>query len=384
MEPLNPLLLIERVERLSHAQASILSPMEREHLLIRILVGAKKVAHADAGTLYLVENDTLTFQLLLNDSLKITEPSNNFLKDKLKSLPLKDANGNENLKNVSAAATITKKSINIPDAYHTDKYDLAGTKKIDAETGYHSESILAIPIKSLGDQVVGILQLINRVDEHTKKIKPFSLFDQKMAESFALQAADALTNKSVLANQKTMLGDLSKMIDTAKQQASLNALPILVESMLYALQKDMSAPVKGLMLSDDEMYDFHVASCLLDNFTAEFNEAIHESNYDNISKFISEFAKHATHVIKLMTKLHYNNTTPKQQQTFIEMVTILGTFKAILSANVKPLLHVPQAIECLNTLAQEKKLNGVMLNYFVNHRLYRSYADKFLKSEQLH
>lgn len=384
MEALNPLQLIERIERLSHAQASILSPMERENLLIRILVGAKKVAHADAGTLYLLEKDVLSFQMLLNDSLNITEPKNNFLKEKLKGIPLKDASGQQNLKNVSTAAAITHKSINIADAYHAENYDFSGTKKIDAETGYHSQSVLAIPIKSISDNVVGVLQLINRIDEHTKNVKPFSAFDQKMAESFALQAADALTNQSAIVNQQTLLADLEKMIDAAKQKATLNALPILVEGLLYTLQKDMSAPIKGLMLSDDEIFDLHVASCLLDTFTEKFNNRVDIQQLKEVTQFISEFKLHSEHVLKLLTQLHYNHTSQKQQQAFIEMVAILATLKAMMLAKISPLARLPETLKVLQALAQQNQLNSMMLNYLINHKLYRTFADKFLKPEQLH
>ncbi|MFO1258739.1 MAG: GAF domain-containing protein [Gammaproteobacteria bacterium] len=384
MEALNPLQLIERIERLSHAQASILSPMERESLLIRILVGAKKVAHADGGTLYLLEKDVLSFQMLLNDSLNITEPKNNFLKEKLKSIPLKDASGLQNLKNVSTAAAITGKSINISDAYHSDNYDFTGTKRIDGETGYHSQSVLAIPIKSISGTVVGVLQLINRIDDLTKKVKSFSAFDQKMAESFALQAADALTNQSTLTNQKALLADLEKMIDAAKQKASLNALPILVEELLQALQKDRSAPLRALMLADDEIFDLHVAACLLDNFTENFNDRIDVNQLNGIIQFISKFKVHSEHVLKLLTELHYNHTSQKQQQAFIEMVTILASLKAMMLAKVSPLPRLPQVIEVLQALSEQNKINSMMLNHLINQKLYRKFADKFLKSEQLH
>src|SRR5688500_7315396 len=123
MESLGPIQLLERLQKASQSLSTLLSPMERDNLLVKILVGAKKVAHADAGTLYLVENNHLMFQLLLNDTLNITEASDNPLKTQLKSIPLKDVNGRPNLNTVATATVNTKKSVNISDAYSTTKFD---------------------------------------------------------------------------------------------------------------------------------------------------------------------------------------------------------------------------------------------------------------------
>jgi GAF domain-containing protein len=40
-----------------------------------------------------------------------------------------------------------------------------------------------------------VLQLINAIDPETRKVRPFSSADQRLAESLASQAAIALTNR---------------------------------------------------------------------------------------------------------------------------------------------------------------------------------------------
>jgi len=98
----------------------------------------------------------------------------------------------ENLKNVSSYAAITGESVNIYDVYNTKKnFDFSGPKKYDSHTGYHTKSMLVIPLKNHKDNIIGVLQLINSQDTETKKVIKFSEYSKYLVNSLASQAAVA-------------------------------------------------------------------------------------------------------------------------------------------------------------------------------------------------
>jgi hypothetical protein len=44
-------------------------------------------------------------------------------------------------------------------------FDFSGTRQFDARTGYRSQSFLTVPMKNHEGEVIGVLQLINAIDD---------------------------------------------------------------------------------------------------------------------------------------------------------------------------------------------------------------------------
>jgi GAF domain-containing protein len=57
-------------------------------------------------------------------------------------------------------------------------------KEVDKESGYHTYSILALPILDLNKEVIGVVEFINKLDEkfNTKDIAIAKMFTQYVAE----------------------------------------------------------------------------------------------------------------------------------------------------------------------------------------------------------
>src|SRR4051812_45418617 len=138
--------------------------VERDYgkLMERILVEAKRFTNADAGTLYLNNEDKeLTFQIVRNDTLNIALGGSTGAEITFKPVPLIKKNGEPNLNNVASYSAITGKVIAIPDAYSDeDEFDFSGTMRFDANTGYRSKSFLTVPLKNHEERVIGVMQLI--------------------------------------------------------------------------------------------------------------------------------------------------------------------------------------------------------------------------------
>ncbi len=159
-----------------------------DRLLETVVVEAQKLTSADGGTLYLLEEDALKFVILRNTSLDI-KMGGSGAPIAFNPIPLHTPDGRPNHANVASHVAVTHERINIADAYEAEGFDFSGTKAFDARTGYRSKSFLTIPLEGEEDKVIGILQLINALDE-TGAIVPFASDDA--LEALVLLASAAL------------------------------------------------------------------------------------------------------------------------------------------------------------------------------------------------
>ena len=159
-------------------------------LLETLVVEAQSFTNADAGTIYILEDNTLKFVILRNTSLNLTMGGTSGNEIPFYPLKLYNDDGSENRANVASQAALTHKRINIADAYQADGFDFSGTKSFDARTKYRSKSFLTIPLEDTDDKVMGVLQLINAIDAKTGEIIPFA--DDDVLEALVLLATAAL------------------------------------------------------------------------------------------------------------------------------------------------------------------------------------------------
>lgn len=178
-----------------------------DRLLERILLEARAICNADAGTLYLRSEDRhLKFAIMRTESLKIALGGTTGKEIPFPPLPLYDETTNEpNHHNVATHVALEGRSVNIADIYNAEGYDFSGTKRFDARNGYHSMSSLTVPLKNYEAETIGVLQLLNAQDPRTGQVIPFDTYLQQVVESLASQAAVALNNRLLMERQRTLL-----------------------------------------------------------------------------------------------------------------------------------------------------------------------------------
>src|SRR6056297_376701 len=158
--------LLERLRRLNDIGVALSAEGSTERLLERILESARELTNADGGTLYLRgDEDSLHFEIMLNDSLGIRLGGTSGEAIGFEPLPLYDEAGRPNHTMVAAHAALEKVTVNIPDAYEAEAFDLSGTRAFDTKTGYRSKSFLTVPMVNHEARVIGVLQLINARSE---------------------------------------------------------------------------------------------------------------------------------------------------------------------------------------------------------------------------
>ncbi len=189
-----------------------------DRLVERILLEAKKLCNADAGTIYLrIPEKKIKFSIMITDSLGIALGGTTGKAIPFPPISLVDEiTGEANFHNVSTYVANTGKSINIPDIYQASGFDFSGTLAFDQRTGYRSTSSLTVPLNNHLGEVIGVLQLFNAQDRQTGQIIPFNKYQQMVVESLASQAAVALNTQDLLRRQE-VLAKIEHDVQVARQ-----------------------------------------------------------------------------------------------------------------------------------------------------------------------
>ncbi len=265
---------LDQLTTLNEIGIALSSEHDMDSLLERILVNAKELTGADGGTLYLHnESDkTLEFKIVRTLSLgihlggKTGQPiGGNF-----KPLNLYLDDGTPNTQMIAAYAAISGQTINIQDAYEVTDFDFSGTRKFDAATGYRSKSFLTVPMKNHENDIIAVLQLLNKVDDDTQEVISFSEQDQHLAESLASQAAVALTNKRLIDELQNLFDSFIKLIATAIDEKSPHTgnhcrrVPEATMMIAEAAHHSDMDYFNEFSMTDADRYELKVASWLHD------------------------------------------------------------------------------------------------------------------------
>ena len=196
----------ERGELVEIARA-ITRERDIDRLLNLILEKSRYVTGADAGSLYVIEGDAknpethrLCFKLSQNDSMSYEA--------KEFSMPV-------STRSIAGAAAVTRQPINIADVYELpDGVPYGFDKSFDARMGYRTVSMLAVPMISAEDEVIGVIQLINKKRTPRLKLKqtadfetetiPFDARSEELLAALAAQAGIALENALLYAEIRTI------------------------------------------------------------------------------------------------------------------------------------------------------------------------------------
>ena len=182
-------------------------------LLEMIVDQAREFTNADAGTLYLKEENKLSFKIVQNESLGIRMGGTSGKDITFPPVELKESN-------VSAFVAIKGTSVNIPDVYETDLFDFTGPKNFDKSSGYRSQSMLVVPMRNHENDVIGVLQLLNAQNMKTNEVIPFSKDYENLTESLASQAAVAVTNAQLVSEMGKLFDSFAEVMATAIDEKS--------------------------------------------------------------------------------------------------------------------------------------------------------------------
>ncbi|MFC1814218.1 HD domain-containing phosphohydrolase [Thermodesulfobacteriota bacterium] len=240
--------------------------------LLEIIVdNARVLSNADAGTLYILDDDKqhLRFEILQNNTMKTRMGGKSGDDFSLPRVPLyKD--GKPNHSNVSSYTALTGKTINIPDVYEADGFDFTGPRKYDESTGYRSKSMLVIPLKNHENDIIGVLQLLNAQDPETREVVAFSPEHADLISSLASQAAVALTKTQLIHDLQDLFYAFIKSIATAIDEKSpytgghIRRVVDLAMMVIEKINETEEGSFKDVRFSEDEIEEMRMAAWMHD------------------------------------------------------------------------------------------------------------------------
>lgn len=258
---------------LIHIARAMTTVRDVDKLLGVILEKSRFVTGADAGSIYVVEphpeqpdKKVLRFKLTQNDSVALD--SREF------TMPLSD-------RSMAGTAALQKASLNIPDVYQlpagsTFHFD----PSFDRRTGYLTRSMLVAPLISQRDEVIGVIQLINKKrDASTKLLTRADVdaqvvaFDERSEELLGMVAAQA----GVSLETAILYEDIRKLFE-GFVKASVEAIESrdpttsghsrrvadLTVTLARMVDKESSGPYAAATFTAEDLRELEYASLLHD------------------------------------------------------------------------------------------------------------------------
>ncbi|WP_411823159.1 HD domain-containing phosphohydrolase [Leptospira sp. 'Mane'] len=191
------------ISKLTRIGISLANEKDFTKLLRDILNSAREISNSDSGSLYLVEKDekgnprNLRFKI---SALDLT--SDEFI------LPI-------NKKSIAGYVAFTGKQLNIPNVYElSGKEEYHFNNDFDKMSHYYSKSMLVVPMKDHHDEVVGVIQLINRKKNFHSKLSleqmktghvlEYDKYAEELVMAVAGQAAVAIQNNNLVHDIETL------------------------------------------------------------------------------------------------------------------------------------------------------------------------------------
>ncbi len=178
-------LAVQDIQSIIQIDSELNKIRDYDLLLERILLEARRVVHADAGSIYIKEGDTLAIKYSQNDTKQKALPPGEKLIYNIFTIPV-------NKKTISGYVAKTGEFVNIPDVYNLPPGSPFGyDTKFDTIAKYKTTSMMTLPLKTQNNVVLGVIQVINPKDGRGRVV-PFTPDDEILVTHFASNATVAL------------------------------------------------------------------------------------------------------------------------------------------------------------------------------------------------
>lgn len=186
-----------------------------DSLLDAILSKTRRLTNADAGSIFLVENSTLNFSYVQNDTLRQRDPLNNKQIYSNFSIPIDE-------KSIAGYVALKGTSLNIGDVHKLDDtVPYSFNSSFDEIAGYYTQSMMAIPLITTRSQVIGVMQIINAKNERGNTI-PFKESDERYINFFAGSATSAIEKAKMTREMILRMIKMAELRDPKETGAHVN------------------------------------------------------------------------------------------------------------------------------------------------------------------
>jgi HD-GYP domain-containing protein (c-di-GMP phosphodiesterase class II) len=244
----------EKLQRIIQIGIEVAQIKDLDILLEKILSEARMLVNADAGSIYIKEDNTLKFSYTQNETLRRKIGPGKKLIYTTFSMPITN-------KSIAGSVALYGELLNIADAYKIPKTaSFSHDSSYDKKAGYETHSMLTVPLKNNRGDIIGVLQLINAQNEK-KKIIPFNDEDELLIKPFAMYAAVAIERAQLTRTTILRMISMAELRDPKETGAHVNRVAS------YALEiYEYWAHKKGIIQEEIDKYRdaFRMAAMLHD------------------------------------------------------------------------------------------------------------------------
>ncbi|HPS86887.1 MAG TPA: HD domain-containing phosphohydrolase [Spirochaetota bacterium] len=269
-------------EDLINIGRSLSGEKDMEKLLRLILYLSKKITGADAGSIYLVEEDE-------NGKKRLRfKYSHTFSRE----IPLEEFVMDMNKKSISGYVAVTGEVVNLPDAYKIPEMaPYSFNPFFDRQHNYISRSQLVVPMKNHLDEIIGVIQLINskednsgskkyeneafeikleNIDDFDRYVVTFDERYNSLLEAIAGQAAISIENNRLINQIQKQFEEFVKASVTAIESRdpatsghSFRVAQICTE-MAFAVNEVNTGYLKDFNFNENDIKELEFAALLHD------------------------------------------------------------------------------------------------------------------------
>lgn len=175
-------------------------------ILDTILKKAREVTFADAGTVFLLDENELVFSYVHNDSLFLSSEAGKHSYANLR-LPV-------SADSVAGYAALTGKSLNIPDVRElSPELPYRSNDSFNIVMGYTTTSLLTVPLTGKNQHTMGVLQLINSINPRNGLPQAFTPEMEKVVKILAMEACKVLEVSSAVIDNVYRLLHIASLHD---------------------------------------------------------------------------------------------------------------------------------------------------------------------------
>ena len=183
----------DELEELLEVTRRLASPYDLNAMLAAVVDAARKVLHAERGSVFLYDATSNELVLKVATGLApIRVPAD---------------------RGIVGQCAQTRRLINVPDCYADPRFN----PEVDRKSGYRTRCMLSLPLISHEDELIGVLQILNRHEGS------FDKHDERVASALAAQCAVAL-HRVQMTETRLLTEKLDREIAVARE-IQMSALP---------------------------------------------------------------------------------------------------------------------------------------------------------------
>ena len=249
----------ERIAGLNRIGIALSAERDLEKLLETILTESRRFSGSQAGSLYLAEEAPeggrhLRFKLAQNDAVSFAF--------KERTVPVDEAS-------LAGWVAVNRVPIVLADAYEIpDGTPFRHNTAFDESTGFRTRAMLVVPMNDHQGDLVGILQLMNRMGAAGPEAYPEDLVPLLL--SLATQAAVCLKANQLTASIRRLFEDFAQAAIVAVEQRDpttaghSNRVATLTVEMAGLVDRAGEGPYASVAFSREEMREIFTAALLHD------------------------------------------------------------------------------------------------------------------------